>query len=79
VRYFYAKQLTLCGYHLLEDVAVQPPAADLGYLADLVGRRVLTVHHEPAAPWTLAADVLRSLETRSVNGKAIMTVEPAVR
>lgn len=71
---FYAKQATVRGYHLLRDLPNAPPAADLEWLVDLVGRGHLRVVREAPVSWEQMPQVLRDLEDRKVAGKAVLTV-----
>lgn len=71
---FYEKQAALRGYHLLRDLPDAPPAADLAWLADLVGRGHLQVVRQPPEAWTRMPRVLRDLERRRIAGKAVLTV-----
>lgn len=71
---FYPKQLTLRGFHLLEDMKLRPPAHDLAELAVLVAAGTLSVDVETVYDWTAAATALASLGRRAIVGKAVLRV-----
>jgi len=69
---FYPKQLTLRGFHLLEDMKLRPPAHDLTELAALVAAGTLSIDVETVYDWTAAAAALASLGQRTIAGKAVL-------
>jgi NADPH:quinone reductase-like Zn-dependent oxidoreductase len=71
---FYPKQATLHGFHLLNDLAERPPAADLAHLMQLCATGALTVDIDAVADWTEATAILDALRARQIAGKAIMRI-----
>jgi NADPH:quinone reductase len=72
---FYEREGRLLGYHLLKDVADDPPRDDLCDLVALVARDELPVRHRAATSWTAVNAVLEDLAARAIDGKAVLEVE----
>lgn len=69
---FYPKQLTLRGFHLLEDLKLHPCADDLTELGARAAAGTLQVDVDVVCEWTDAAAALDSLRRRTVAGKAVL-------
>ncbi|HVA22540.1 MAG TPA: zinc-binding dehydrogenase [Candidatus Micrarchaeia archaeon] len=66
--------VSLRGFFLLADAGREPPAVDLGHLAQLVADRRLDPQVALVTDWRDADRALRSLRERRVPGKAILRV-----
>jgi NADPH:quinone reductase-like Zn-dependent oxidoreductase len=73
---FYAKEATLVGYHLLQDLRRQPPALDLPNLLDRLAGGRLNVARAGPVPWSRIDQVLDNLARRRIDGKAVVEVTP---
>ncbi len=66
--------VSLRGYFLLQDAGREPPAADLGHLAQLVADGRLAPQVDLVLDWREAEGALRALRERRVAGKAVLRV-----
>lgn len=69
---FYPKQLTLRGFHLLEDLKLRPCGDDLAELGALAAAGILKIDVAVVCEWADAAAALQSLQRRTVAGKAVL-------